>query len=292
MIITAPDGRGLQVLDLGGDGPTCLFHNGTPGGAFVNPVLAEAARDAGFRLVTYARPGYGDSAALPGRTVAQSAQDGAAVLDALGIGPFVTYGASGGGPHALACAALLPDRCLAATTVASIAPGGAEGLEFLTGMTEGNVEELGLARQGREALEPYLRQDAEGMSDSVTAEQLVESLRSVLCEADQAALTVERAEAMLAGMREALRAGVEGWLEDDLAIVGPWGFDLAAITVPVLLWQGGQDLMVPLAHGEWLASRIPTAVPHLLEEHGHLSLWLGQQDRILQDLRSLAQVTA
>jgi pimeloyl-ACP methyl ester carboxylesterase len=290
MIVTAPDGRSIQVLDLGGDGPPCLFHNGTPGGAYVNPVLADAARRVGLRVVTYARPGYGDSTPLPGRTVAQCASDSVVVLDALGLDAFVVYGGSGGGPHALACAALLPGRCLAAAAVASIAPPDAEGLEFLAGMGEDNVMELGLALQGREALEPYLREDAEGMDGSVTGEQLVAALSTVLCEADRAALTAERADAMLAGMREALRTGVEGWLGDDLALTRTWGFDVSAITVPVALWQGAQDLMVPIAHGRWLASRIPTVMPHLYEEHGHVSLWLGQQDSILQDLCELAQV--
>lgn len=288
MLIPTPDGRTLQVLDEGGDGLPCLFHNGTPGGAFLNPVLRDAARQVGVRLVTYARPGYGESTALPGRTVAQAAQDSATVLDHLGVDELVLLGGSGGGPHALACAALLPHDCLAVAAVASIAPGTAEGLDLFAGMGEGNVVELTAALAGREALEAYLAEEGDPPGDDVTGAQVVAGLAGLLCDADLEALTPQRADAMLAGLREALRTGTDGWRDDDLALMGDWGFDLGAVTVPTALWQGTEDRMVPVAHGRWLAERLPQAVLHVHEGDGHASVWLTRVREVLADLVRLA----
>jgi pimeloyl-ACP methyl ester carboxylesterase len=280
--VTTPDGRSLAVLDAGGDGLALLYHSGTPSGAVPWPAGIEAARRSGLRWVTYGRPGYGSSTPSPGRTVADAAADSAVVLDALGIEQFVTIGWSGGGPHALACAALLPGRCVGAATVAGAAPSGEPDLDFVEGMGEDNVEEFTLASRGREVLAPALEKLAESFR-TVTGEQIVEAMGGLLSEPDLAALQGPLADYVAATGREAVRVGVDGWVDDDLAFCAPWAFEPAAITVPVAVWQGGEDLMVPLSHGAWLAAHVPGARPHLLAGVGHVSL-VARLDEVLEDL--------
>jgi pimeloyl-ACP methyl ester carboxylesterase len=281
-VVKTSDGRSLDVLDAGGDGLAVLYHSGTPGGAVPWPAGIAAAREAGLRWVTYSRPGYGSSTPRPGRTVADAAADSATVLDALGIGEFVTFGWSGGGPHALACAALLPGRCLGAATVAGVGPSTAPDLDFTAGMGEDNVEEFRLAAKGREVLAPAIDEMSQPYR-SVTGEQIVEALGGLLSEPDLAALKGPLADYVAAMARESARVSAEGWVEDDLAFCGHWGFDLASITVSVAIWQGREDLMVPSSHGEWLAAKVPGARPHLLEGVGHVSL-VARIGEILQDL--------
>ena len=270
------------MLDSGGDGLPLLYHSGTPGGAVPWPAGIEAARRSGLRWVTYSRPGYGSSTPKPGRTVADAAADSAMVLDALGIGDFVSLGWSGGGPHVLACAALLPDRCRGIATIASAAPCDEPDLDFLAGMAEDNVDEFTLAMKGREVLVPAIEKMAQTYR-SVTGEQIVEALGGLLGAPDLAALKGPLADYIAALAREAVRVGVDGWVEDDLAFCAPWAFDLASITVPVAIWQGSEDLMVPRSHGEWLARHVPGARPHVLEGVGHVSLVAGV-DEVLEDL--------
>ncbi len=280
--VTTPDGRSLDVLDAGGDGLALLYHSGTPGGAVPWPAGIEAARRSGLRWVTYSRPGYGSSTPHPGRTVADAAADSGTVLDALGIDEFVTIGWSGGGPHALACAALLPGRCLGAATIASAAPSHEPDLDFVAGMGADNVEEFTLASRGREVLVPAIEEMAQPFR-TVTGDQIVEAMGGLLSEPDLAALEGPLADYVAAMAREAVRVGVDGWVEDDLAFCAPWAVDLDSVTVPVAVWQGGEDLMVPASHGEWLAAHVPGARPHLLEGVGHVSL-VARLDEVLDDL--------
>lgn len=266
------EGRVLSVTQ-GGDphGLPVFVHHGTPSaGVLVEGWLKEATAD-GILLITYDRPGYGGSDRDEGRSVADAAEDVVAIADALGIDRFATWGISGGGPHALACAALLPDRLIACGSLASVAPWGAEGLDFLEGMGEENHFEFGAALQGAEALAPYLKSVREHMV-GVTTEELIVALSSLLTEADRAALTGETAAYLQAGADHGLRTGVEGWVDDDLAFTKPWGFDLADIQVPVLLWQGEQDNFVPTSHGLWLADRIPNVDARISPDEGHLTL--------------------
>ncbi|MBI5103693.1 MAG: alpha/beta hydrolase, partial [Solirubrobacterales bacterium] len=242
-----------------------------PGGRLKYPPHERDAAERGLRLVGYDRPGYGGSSPNPGRTVADVAADVAAILDHLGAERFATWGASGGGPHALACAALLPDRCAAAATLCGAGPADAPTLDFLAGMGEENVEEFSAAQAGREALEPMLAAWRDEMA-SGSVEQLADSMDTVLSPVDRAALTDDLAAHLVASMQSALEPGVEGWIEDDLAFVAPWGFDVGAIAVPVGVWQGEQDLMVPPAHGHWLAANVPGAEAHVHPEDGHLTI--------------------
>lgn len=270
MLVNTPEGRTLDVLDTGGSGRPVLYHSGTPGGLVAYAPTVAAARAAGLRWISYSRPGYGNSTACEGRTVADAAADSEAVLDALGISEFVTYGWSGGGPHALACAALLPDRCQAVAVVAGVAPYDAEGLDWLAGMGTDNVEEFGLAVNGREGLLPYVTDQAAGIAN-VTAQDVVASMVNLLPPVDQEALTGELAEWLAASFRQSVRNGPLGWVDDDMAIAAPWGFTLDQVKVPTAVWQGGQDLMVPLAHGQWIAAQLPGSTLKVLPEHGHLS---------------------
>jgi pimeloyl-ACP methyl ester carboxylesterase len=279
----------LEVLRHGPpDGRVLVFHVGTPNAPDAFPLLTRALDERGWQLVAYARPGYAGSPRREGRSVADAATDVAAILDELGLERFVTLGWSGGGPHALACAALLPDRCEAAASLAGVAPFDAEGLDFLAGMGPENVEEFGAAARSPEQLRGFMERFAEGLS-AVTGEEVAASLGDLVDDVDRAALTGELADALARMLRRALSTGTDGWYDDDLAFVKPWGFDLAQITVPVSIWQGAHDRMVPFAHGEWLAAHVPGARVHLYDDEGHISL-AAQLPRILDDLSSRAAV--
>jgi pimeloyl-ACP methyl ester carboxylesterase len=285
--ITMRDGRQLEYLEHGpADAPVMLVHGGTPGAASEAGVVQRPAEALGLRTITYSRPGYGGSTERPGRTVADAAEDVVELLDDLGIGEFVSFGWSGGGPHALACAALLPDRCRAAAVLAGIAPHDAAGLDLLDGMDRSNVEEFGAAFEGYDAIEAFLTPQRDRIG-TLTADTVIDELGGLLSDVDQAALTGEMAADSVVSFRRALERGIAGWRDDDLAFVTGWGFELATIRVPVAIWQGRQDRMVPFAHGEWLAQAIPSAEPHLFDDEGHLSL-IAQADAIFGDLLRLA----
>jgi pimeloyl-ACP methyl ester carboxylesterase len=270
--LETPDGRVLAVME-GGDpaGPAVVVHHGTPMSRLLYGPNVADAEVRGLRLIGYDRPGYGDSTPQPGRTVADAATDVATIADALGIDRFATWGISGGGPHALACAALLPERVVAAASLAAAAPYEAEGLDFVDGMGEGNVKEFGLILEGREKLEPFLCAERNALL-AAGQEGLAEGMRTLLTPVDAAAFTGETAEFLFESLRVGSAERIDGWLDDDLAFVKPWGCSVEQISVPVLLWQGAEDRFVPLAHGEWLASRIPTCQAHLSPEDGHITL--------------------
>ncbi len=287
LIVTVAE-RELEVVVAGpARVTTLLFHSGTPTAALVFPPLVEAAAARGLRTMTYSRPGYSASTPAPGRSVADAATDAAAILDAIDVSEFVTLGWSGGGPHALACAALLPGRCRAAVSLAGVAPYGAEGLDWLAGMGEENVEEFSLAAQGEDVLTPWLQQQAQVLA-RVSGEEVAHALGDLVSPVDIASLTGDFAEFVAASFRKAVSRGVAGWRDDDLAFVRPWGFEVGEVTVPVAVWQGEQDRMVPFAHGKWLAAHLPDARAHLREEEGHLSLAVGALGSILDDLLALA----
>jgi pimeloyl-ACP methyl ester carboxylesterase len=205
-----------------------------------------------------------------------------AVLAALGAQRCVTMGWSGGGPHSLACGARL-GAVGAVLVVAGIAPYEADGLDWMAGMGEENIVEFSAAVEGEDQLRPYLDEQGEVMRN-IRAADIVASMQSLLPDVDQAALTGEFGEDVAASFRAAVRTGVDGWLDDDLAFAKPWGFSLAEISVPTMIWQGDADLMVPFAHGHWLASRLPAALTHLEEGEGHLSVGLGKLDTMLDEL--------
>jgi pimeloyl-ACP methyl ester carboxylesterase len=288
-VITTPDGRDLEVVSAGPDDGRCLlWHSGTPSAAGIfAPALAEAVkRD--LRFVTFSRPGYATSTARPGRSVGDVAADVTTILDTLGFDSFFCAGQSGGGPHALACAALLPDRVLATATLAGVAPWPAEGLDWFSGMGPENLEEFGASMKGTEALTPYLEADAAHLRD-VKPDDVAASLGGLVGDVDKRALTGAYAQFVSASFQRSVSSGIAGWRDDDLAFVNPWGFELSSISTPVAIWQGGEDRMVPMAHGAWLASHIAGAEQHLLPPEGHLSLALTRFGDILDGLLSMAE---
>ena len=263
-----PDGRSLEVHELGDpDGFPIVFHHGTPGSGTLYARWATP----GVRVIAYDRAGYGGSTRKPGRAVVDVVADITALADALELAQFATFGLSGGGPHALACAALCDARLVAAATLAGVGPWNADGLDWLAGMGEGNLKEFDLVLAGEEALRPAIERERSDLLGA-TAEQLRVAMAPHLSPTDSAALTDDLADYFHGNMMHGLEAGADGWIDDNLAFVKPWGFELSSITRPVLVVQGGDDLMVPKQHGEWLAANVPGAEPRFDDAHGHLTL--------------------
>ncbi len=209
--------------------------------------------------------------------------DVAAVLTHLGAPRCLVAGWSGGGPHALATGSRLPEQVGGIHCIAGVAPYDAEGLNFLEGMGQQNIDEFDLALQGKEAIRPSNEAEAVGLRNTDAA-GLIEGMATLLPDVDRAVLTAEFGEDMVANFAEGLRTGVDGWVDDDLAFVAPWGFSLAEIAVPTFVWQGSEDLMVPFAHGQWLAAHVPGATARLQQAEGHLSIGVGALDRMFDDL--------
>jgi pimeloyl-ACP methyl ester carboxylesterase/SAM-dependent methyltransferase len=286
LAVRAAGHRTLDVLvDGPSDGLILVLHSGTPSGLVAFAPMTAAASARGLRTVLYSRPGYGGSTPQRGRRVADAAADVAAILDQLGAGQFITAGWSGGGPHVLACAAGLPGRCLGAATIAGVAPRHSPGLDWLAGMGPENIEEFGAAVAGEAELTRFL-EAAAGQLAEITGPAVAEGLGGLVSPVDAAAVTDDYADYLATALSAAVRGGIAGWRDDDLAFVADWGFDLGALDgqVPIAIWQGDQDRMVPAAHGAWLAAHVPGARPHLLPGHGHLTLVKTAFGEILDDL--------
>jgi pimeloyl-ACP methyl ester carboxylesterase len=277
--------RGRLDVEIAGpdDGETLMFHMGTPSLASMYGPLVELGAERGIRHVVYLRPGYGESERCRGRSVADCAADVAAVADALGVERFYTAGRSGGGPHALATAALLPDRVIAAATIAGCAPRSAEGLDWLDGMAQENIDEIAAADAGEKELLAFI-EPFRAKLISADAEKLHAEFGDLLSDVDRSVMTGDFAEYESQATRAGMEHGVWGWFDDDIELIGDWGFELSDISCPMTIWQGAQDRMVPLAHGEWLAAHIPGARAKLLPDHGHLSLALGHYGELLEDM--------
>jgi pimeloyl-ACP methyl ester carboxylesterase len=292
-MVQAPDGRQLEVVTAGPESGRCyLFHSGTPSAAGAYPPLVAELEKRELRLVTFSRPGYAGSSAMAGRAVGDVATDVQAILDALKIGSFFCAGQSGGGPHALACAALLPDRVIATATLAGVAPWPADGLDWFGGMGQENLDEFGASMKGSDALEAYLNPEAASLQSVQPADVAAALGDDLVSDVDKAALTGGYAVHMAASLRRAVSTGIAGWRDDDIAFVSPWGFDLPSIQTPVAVWQGGEDRMVPMAHGAWLAAHIPGAEAHLLPDEGHLSLALNKIGDVLDGLLAMGEAAA
>ena len=269
------------------DGVPLVLHHGTPSCGMLYRGWVEACAERGVKLIGFSRPAYGRSDRLEGRTVSDVVPDVEALADALGFDRFYVLGHSGGGAHALACAARLPERVLAAATVAGAAPHNAEGLDWLAGQEDENVEEWNAALAGGETLRQLLEDWAAEMlseAEEPAANEGVESLGSLVSDADRASITPETAAFAAARRKHTLSAGIWGWFDDDIAETKPWGFELGDIRVPVSVWHGGQDRFVPPAHGEWLAEAIPSASPRFRPDEGHFSLMDTKFHELVGDL--------
>ncbi len=264
--VTAPDGRTLAVEDAGDrGGRPVLVHVGSPGGRrlYGPRTLADAERHQ-LRLISYDRPGYGDSTPQPGRSMADCAADVRVICAALGIDRLPMWGVSGGGPHVLACAALLPDLVTAAASLASPAPYDAEGLDWLAGMPAGAHEDVRLTFADRHAARALFHQEREELLATPPA-QVALDWQARFSPGVSLALIADE----VVSVQQAVAPGIEGFWDDSVAQLTPWGFDVAQISVPVLLLHGAQDQGVPISHGQWLAAHIPGAEARFIDDEGH-----------------------
>jgi pimeloyl-ACP methyl ester carboxylesterase len=278
--LRTPDGRSLLVLERGvADGIPVLTHNGTPNSRLMWDRDVACAERHGVRVICYDRPGYGGSTRQEGRSIGSCAADVRVIAGALGIERLAVWGISGGGPHALACAALLPDLVPAVASLAGSAPWGAEGLDFFDGMGEFNVEDIKLLQRDPPAAYAKCQADRAEML-AAAPDQVQEIISSLLSPADAAVLTPSLAEYLVRSANDGLAPGPDGWWDDNIADVAPWGFELDSITTPVQIWHGRQDRFVPFGHGRWLADHVPGAEAHLSDDDGHLSLTENHLDEI------------
>lgn len=271
MVPTA-DGRGLCVEVAGGESAAgVLVCGGMPNSRHLRDQWIADAAERNIQLIGYDRPGYGGSTVHSGRSVADGAAEVRAIADSLGIDRLAVWGFSAGGPYALACAALLPDLVVAAATVGSSAPWPAPGLDYFTDMGEDNVEDIQLMLTDPEKARVKAHQDWEDIRQ-VTPETLLEAWKTLLAPVDAAVLTGDFAEGVVRAIQDGLAPGDQGWWDDGLAQLAPWGFDLRDIRIPVKVWHGRHDRFVPFQHGQWLAEHVPSAEAELSETDGHLSL--------------------
>ncbi len=266
------------------ESPLLVYHHGTPAAGPIAASLLGAARAADLRTVELVRPGYGNSSRASGRTVADNARLTQRLVDHLETPRFLSAGWSGGGPHTLADAALLPG-CVGSLCIAGVGPHDAPDLDFLDGMGQDNLDEFAAAAEP-EALAAYLAAAVPGLSAGDGA-SVKAALASLLPDSDLAYLSDAFADELAAQAAWSLANGIWGWFDDDRAFFGPWGFDLSRISKPVTILQGSDDLMVPLAHGRWLAAHIPDATAHFVAGEGHLSVAAKHLDAAVAQLRRL-----
>lgn len=260
-------------MELAGDphGKPILIHAGEPMSRSLYGEWIADAENKGIRLIGFDRPGYGGSTPQPGHSVASGADNVRAIAEALGHDQVGIWGISGGGPYALACAALLPDLAVGVASVASIAPHGIEGFDFFAGMGEGNAESFKLFFDDPEAARVDVRESREAVL-AATPEQFARELESLLSPVDAEVLTGELARWNLATSKLAVSADDQGWWDNGAAYLSDWGFDLGDIDVPVKVWHGRQDRFVPVQHGEWLAANVPGAEAEISDRDGHLTM--------------------
>ena len=277
-------GRTLRTFVSGAtDGDVLVFHTGTPSPPVQWKLLDDIATQRGLSVVTYCRPGYGRSDRQHGRRVADAADDVGAILDALGVDSFATLGWSGGGQHALACAAMLPKRCRAAATIGSLSPLPPGDNEWWAEMSPSNDEAFRAALAGEARLCEHLEPGRQRFL-TVSGEELTATLGDLMSATDQQALTPGLADMLARSRRQAAASGFDGWVDDLLAFVGPWGFELNSIARPVTIWHGRDDRFVPSLHARRIAEEVPSSTLQILHEEGHLSIATARIDEVLDDL--------
>lgn len=257
--VRTAEGRALTVERWGDpEGRPVFLLHGTPGSRLGPAPRGMVLYQRRMQLIAYDRPGYGGSDRHPGRTVADVAQEVAAIADALGLDAFAVAGRSGGAPGALACAALLPDRVTRTAAMVGLAPWDAEDLDWFAGMADSNVQEYTTAFDDPEELAARLIPRADGIRRD--PRRLLDELRQDLTANDRMIVSDAGLRSMLLrNYREGLRTSAYGWIDDALAFSRPWGFDPADILCPVLIWHGELDVFSPVGHSRWLGRRIPGA---------------------------------
>ncbi len=259
-----------------------LFHHGTPGDCTAWSTWVAGIKD--VKAIAASRPGYGLSDRRRGRTVAADIDDQSQLLDHFGIKQFVSIGWSGGGPHALNMTR--DARNIGAITLAGVGEWGNKDLDFLNGMGPENHDEFGAALAGEKSIEEWMKKNSPGLK-TVTGSQLISAMGGLIGKADKDALTPEVADEEANVFRRALSIGYYGWLDDDLAFVQSFGFELGKIEKPVLIWQGDDDFMVPREHSNWLAKHIPGSKLNFVTGHGHISLVQSYRSEIITQAMKL-----
>lgn len=280
------DGRNLDLLVGAGDSQTAIiFHHGTPSCAFIWKSWVEHFEKLGVKSIAYSRAGYSTSDRKVGRKIVDINTDIAQVLDHFSIASFVAVGWSGGGPHALA--STLDPRCKSAVVLAGVGMYDQPDLDFLADMGEENVDEFGHALKGEVELSKWMEVNADNLK-TITGEELRTSISTLFSRSD--IVTMEResySDGLAEAFRTSLRKGYSGWIDDDIAFTKDWGFTLDQVKLPVAIFQGDEDLMVPGRHGRWLNKHIPHSTLRLLKGEGHLSFFSASQAEILEFLSSL-----
>jgi len=282
-LLKLSDGRSLDYITNDSDSKSAiLFHHGTPSDCTLWKKWFKEIT--GVKAIAASRPGYGLSDRRRGRTVAADIDDQTQLLDFFGIEKFISIGWSGGGPHAINMSR--DRRSVGAITLAGVGEWGNSDLDFLKGMGPENHEEFGAALAGEASIEEWMIKNTPAFKN-VTGADLITSFGGLIGEADKKALTPEVAEQDAASFRRSLSVSYYGWLDDDLAFVQPFGFELAKINKPILVWQGDDDFMVPKSHSEWLAKHIPTAKLNFVPGHGHISLGESYRSEIINQALAL-----
>lgn len=290
--IVTPDGRSLEVATLGDpSGHTVFFHHGTPGSAAMLEMFADVADRSGLFFVAMSRPGYGRSSRQEGRCVASVVEDVRTVLDVLGRDQYVAVGWSGGGPHALACGAIDAPRCRAAWSLAGVVPIDVD-FDWTAGMGPENLEEFALSLEGGPLYEAHMAKAGDQFSQA-TPDNIIALFAGLLSLVDKAALADNVARASLAAAcRQGFATGYFGFLDDDRVFFSPWGFNVDDIEVPVGVWYGDQDLMVPPSHGEWLARHLRSPDVRHRPDDGHISIVINHLAELIGSLRHAFEESA
>jgi len=267
--IETHDGRRLRVEIAGDSRRIVLAHMGTPCAGLLYDDWVRDANSRDLMLITYDRPGYGGSSLQRERMVADCAADVRTISEAVGFDRCAVWGFSGGGPHALACAALLDDLVAAAATIGSPAPLDAPGLDYFDGASDEFRQDVELFLSDRRAWERKGESQRNELL-ALSVDGFREQWSAGVSPADAAEFQGDFGDWLYQSVQAALAPGAEGWTDDNIATESPWGFDPGAISVPVKVWHGLDDRFTPIDHGRWLVSTIPGAEAELRDGDGHL----------------------
>jgi len=280
--ITLHDGRTLGWAEFGApDGQPVLYFHGFPGCRMEAGLADAVAREIGLRIIAVDRPGFGLSAFQPGRTLADWPGDVAQLADALGLDRFRALGLSGGAPYLLACAAAIPERIIKATVIAGLGP--TDPPDALTAMRWVQRTGLRMGRRFPRAVPALYRMLC--VPVRIRPRLLVSRLRSVCTAPDKIVLARKDViQVLSASFGGALQAGSRGPAWELGLIAGPWNIRHEDVRIPVRLWHGEQDVIVPPAMGRHAENALPDCHATYLPDDGHFSISVRHMDAILGEL--------